>query len=303
MRRMTKIATLMFGLLLLYGTAAAGSNDLGQIRATIERSSLPREGKVLLLKRATDAVRAGVPSPDVAVIVDRGLARKTDGKELGEYLGEAVKAKEKGLPVRPVLDRIEQGLSKGVPPARISAATRRFVVNLSTADQLVDSLAGKAGRQQGKAAAVPAVARALERSVPEETIRQIGRKSISGGASLSRFGAAVDTMTFFVESGMSVDQARGMIDKAIGKGYSENEMFMMQKDMSDMMRRNSNMNEVMRNMDMMMDRGSMGGGMGGGSMPPGAPGMGGAGGGGMSGGGMGGGGMSGGGMGMGGHRR
>ncbi|MHB8883367.1 MAG: hypothetical protein ACYC69_17900 [Thermodesulfovibrionales bacterium] len=290
-----KILLVILGLLLMYGISAAEPRDLVEIRTAIETSSLPGEGKPALFKRASEAISAGIPASDVSVIITRGVSKSKDGKALEETLGAAITAKEKGLPIRPVLDRIEQGLAKGVPPERIAAATKQLVVKLSTADAIVSNLGKsglKAGDQSAKSPAVHSVARALEKSIPEDLINKLGKKSITQGASLSRLSATIDTMAFFVEMGMNLDQASGLIMKAMDKGYSEGEMFMMQKEMSDMMRGKSNMNDVMKNMDMKMNSGAMGTGamggkgMGGGSTSPGTHGMGGSG---MGGSGMGGG--------------
>ncbi|MBA4373652.1 MAG: hypothetical protein C0402_12430 [Thermodesulfovibrio sp.] len=300
-----KILLVMLGLLLVYGISAAEPRDLAEIRTAIDKSALPGESKTTLFKRASEAVSAGIPASDVSVIISRGVLKSKDGKALEETLGAAITAKEKGLPVRPVLDRIEQGLAKGVPPERIVAATKQLVVKLSTADAIVSNLGKsglKAGEQKEKGLAVHSVARALEKSIPEDVINNLGQKSITKGASLSRLSATIDTMAFFVEMGMNLDQASGLMMKAMDKGYSEGEMFMMQKDMSDMMRGKSNMNDVMKNMDTMMNRGTMGSGamggkgMGGGSTSPGAHGSGSSGPGnpGMGGSGMGGSGMGGG---------
>ena len=284
----------IFGLFLVYGISAAEPRDLGEIRTAIEKSSLPGEGKAALFKRASAAVGTGIPAADVAVIIKRGVSKGSAGKALEDALGAAITAKEKGLPVRPVLDRIEQGLAKGVPPERIAAATKQLVAKLSTADAIVNNLGKgglKAGEQSEKGPAVHTVARALEKSIPEDAINKLGQKSIAQGASLSRLSATIDTMTFFVEMGMNLDRASELVMKAMNKGYSEGEMFMMQKEMSDMIRDKSNMNDIMKNMDMRMNSGTMGSGMGGKGMggAPTSPGTHGMGGSGMGGSGMGGG--------------
>lgn len=289
---MMKIILPVMGLLLLCGICAAEPVSPGTISTAIDRSALAGEQKAALSKQASAAIDTGIPAEDVAVIIKRGLSKNTDARALEEALGAATTARKKGLPVRPVLDRIEQGLAKGVPPARISAATKQLVVKLSSADALVDDLGRsglKAREQREKGTAVHTVARALEKSIPEDAIRKIGQKILARGASLSRFAATVDTMAFFVETGMSVAHASGLVHKAIDKGYSENEMFMMQKEMSDMMRDKSSMNDIRKNMEIMMSSGAMGRGMGGNASSSSNPGMGSHGMSGMSGmGGMGG---------------
>lgn len=267
-RLMTLVLLLMLSLALPCGSSAAEtSRDLADISTSIEGSSLPQDKKASLLTHASDNVAAGVPAADVAVIVKRGLSRGMDGKALEESLDVVLKTHQKGLPVRPVLDRLQQGLSKGVPPPRLTAATKQLVVKLVAADSLVNNLVKngmKAGTPAEKADTLHTVARALEKTIPDEAIVKTGMRVVKQGASLSKFAAAVASMTSLVEMGMPVDHASRLIHKAVDKGYAESDMLMMEREMSGRMRDGSKMQEIMKGMDSMMNSGSMGRGMDGG---------------------------------------
>ena len=272
-----KMVLLILILTLSHGMASAETGkDLNEIKSVIEKSSLPRDKKTALYERASVALGAGIPSTDVAVIIKRGISRGANSAALEESLSAVVTAKEKGLPVRPVLDRIEQGLSKGVSSEKLSAVTKQLVVKLSAADGIVDKLrkSGMKGAEAEKGAAVHTVARALEKSIPDDPITKVGMKVVKQDSSLSRFDAAVDSMTFLVEMGMPVDQALRLINKAVDKGYSDKEMFQMEKEMSRMMRDGAKMEDAMKGMDSMMNSGNMGKGMSGGMS--GGPGTGGS---------------------------
>ena len=252
--------------------AETAGADLDEIKVSIEKAPLPQEKRTSLLKRASDAVNAGIPPADVAVIVKRGLARGVESKTIEELIAIPVSAREQNLPVRPVLDRVQQGLSKGVPPERISAFSRRLLEKLAAADKIVSGIEKggiKADKKPYREEGTHTVARALEKAVPEDMITKVGLKATQKRASFTTFNAAINTVTTFVEMGMPLEQAAKLINKAIDKGYSEKEMLIMERGMAHEMRDGMKMEDIMNGMDSMMNSGTMGSwskGMGGGPM-------------------------------------
>lgn len=277
------VVFMIFSVCLMVGASSADTGrDLEEIRLSVEKSSLSQGRKAMLLGKATDAVKSGVPSADVAVIVKRGLSRGGDGKIIEDAFDIVIRTKANGLPVRPVLDRIEQGLSKGVASERISGSARLLASKLAAADAIVNNVSRsglKIERQAEKGDAVHTVARALEKAIPEDEITRVGMKAAKKGASLSRFDASVNAMTAFIEMGMPLDNASRMIHKVIDKGFSEADMIRMEREMAGRLRDGAGMDEVMRGMESMIDSGRMGEwhrGMGSGSMHGPASGMGGS---------------------------
>ncbi len=280
-------------LLVLSGPAAAdtGQRALDEMKSSVERSALRREARESLLKKADDAVDAGIPADDVAIIITRGLGRGLDNKSIEGLVDTVLNVKAGNLPVRPVLDRIEQGLSKGVPPERIFTVTKRLAEKLAGADGIVNGLVRsglKAGKSAEKEAAVQTVARALERAVPEEVISQTGVKARKQNYSLSLFERAVDTVTTLAENGVPVNQAARLVQNAVDNGYSEKELLALEREVLSGLRegRSMSMDEVIKRMESQMERRSFerdsrgldreqmpgGSGMGGGSGMPGGSG-------------------------------
>ncbi len=246
-------------LLVVWGSASAepGQKAVDEIKRSVERSALPQEAKETLLAKAREAVNAGIQPDDIAVMVSRGLDRGVDGKVIAGFLDTAVEVKAANLPVRPVLDRIEQGLSKGVPPERIFTATKRLAEKLADADGIVSSLVRsglKAGKSAEKEAAVQTVARALERSVPEEVISQTGVKARKQNYSLSLFERAVDTVTTLAENGVPVNPAARLVQNAVDSGYSEKELLALERDILSGLREGRSMDEVIKRMESPMER-------------------------------------------------
>lgn len=259
MRRLIILVTIT-SLFIVCGIVMAdtGEKAIAEIRLSIEKSALSQETKAVLLKNVYEAVNAGIPSDDIAIIINRSLRYGVDGKTIEGFIDTAIKVKRQNLPTRPVLDRIQQGLSKGVPPERILGATRKLAEKLSVAEGIVNNLIKsdvKTGNTAEKGELVQTVARALERSIPKNIITQIGINVRKHNYSLSIFDKAVDTVTNFVESGMSVELASRLVNKAIDKGYSEKDMWKMEREIADELKEGRKMEDVARRMESVMDRG------------------------------------------------
>ncbi|MBI5675591.1 MAG: hypothetical protein HZC48_07185 [Nitrospirae bacterium] len=270
-----KTRIFIFCIILLAGCGVASADtgkDMEELRLSPEMSAVPLDERESLLKILNDAVKAGVPSTDIALIVKRGLARGWESKSIKESVLLLTKTEQQGLPLTSLLDRFHQGQAKGVPFERVSASANKLTEKLSAADGMVGSLMRggmKEGKGDEKGKTIQTVARAMERSVPDAAVMQIGAKLMKSNSPLSKLDAAVSTMTNAIEMGMQPAQASKMMNMAIDKGYSETDMMMMEREMFSMMRDGATMNDVMRNMETMMNSGGMGfsgSGMGGGAM-------------------------------------
>ena len=207
--------------------AAAGESGtlLNGALFDLDHSSLPRDAKLEVRVQADRAVKRGVPADDVAVIVNRSLKRGAGGGQIAGFLNTAAAVREQRLPVRPVLDRVEEGLSKGVPIGRISTVVRGLAEKLASARPIVSSLAqGGLKPGSGQDEAIETVARALEKSIPRSVILDAGSQVRKQGGSLELFNRAVDTMTLLVGSGMPVEKASRLVASALDRSYPEKEM-------------------------------------------------------------------------------
>ena len=122
------------------GAQEAGWKQLDEARLSVDKSSLTREAKLDILTKADRAVNAGIPPEDVAVIIARGLKEGVESAKISGFLETAARVKEQNLPARLVLDRIEQGLSKGVPAERIAAVVQGLAGKLAAARPIVNTL-------------------------------------------------------------------------------------------------------------------------------------------------------------------
>lgn len=238
----------------------AGSKHLGEARTTIEKSALPGEAKTGLLTKADRAVTAGVSAEDVSIIITRGLSREVESRQIESFLETATRTKEQQLPVRLVLDRIEQGLAKGVPAEKISGVTQRLSEHVAAARPIVNKIESsglRSTRANGSDDAVETVARAMEKSIPQDAVMNAGERVKERKGSIELFNRAVDTMITFVGNGMTAGQAAKMVRTAVDKGYTERELEAMERYMVDGLRKNRPMSDIVSGMNSRMERGEM----------------------------------------------
>jgi hypothetical protein len=230
----------------------AGAEPAAGVSEAIGRSSLAAEEKQVLIGRVEAARQAGIPADDVMIIVTRGLERGVGAAMLGRFLDTSARVARQGLPVRPVLDRIEQGLSKGVPPERIDAAGKRLADGLAKAKPLVEGLLQNGlqpGTGSAKDAALETVARAGEQDLSAGTIQGLGETVRARGQSLEQFERAVRTLSFLAGNGLPADAAERVVHAGIERGLTERDYGRLERKVSDMVRQGRNMDDIVRAAD------------------------------------------------------
>ncbi len=239
-------------------TFAAKDSRPDTVSGSLQSSSLSKTEQTEVQAKAAAAVNAGIPAEDVEIIVSRAVHRGTDADTINRFLDTAISTRKQGLPVAPVLDRIEQGLSKGVPPERIASASQQLASKMAVAQPIVDDLihSGVKPKQNEREAAIEATARALERSVPPEDLRKMGAAVRERKGSLQLFTGAANTVAYFAGSGMSAKTSSRIVQDAVEKGYSEQDMDGMAKQIGDQMMRGTTAEDAA----MQMEREGMHGG-------------------------------------------
>jgi len=249
---------LLILLALPLSTFAAEEKGHDAMNDILQSSSLSKTEQADVHERAAVAINSGVPADDVEIIVSRAAKRGADAGTINRLIDTVLSAKKAGLPTGPVLDRIEQGLSKGVPPGRIDAASRQLAEKLAVAQPLVDELIRNGVKPRGKAEreeAIEATARALEKSLSVDDLKGMGASVLSRKGSMLLFTSAVNTSAYFAGSGMSAKTATRIVRDAVASGYSERDLDGMVRRTAEEMRRGKSAEDA----GLGMERGNMGG--------------------------------------------
>jgi hypothetical protein len=149
-------------------------------------------------------------APAILVAQDPRLAARLDSTARTQVETVVAVARDRGLPVEPLVQKALEGSSKGAPGPRIAAAVKALLADLTRAQQAL-------GRD-AKADELVAGAAALRAGATFEMVGQI-RRSPSGG------GAAVPLAVFadLVAGGMTVDAAWHSVAELAQKGGDEEE--------------------------------------------------------------------------------
>jgi hypothetical protein len=243
------LAAALTVLLGVWSAAAPEQAVPEQIRTAVERSELSPGEKAQVLDTAVKALGAGIPADDVGIIVTRARDRKMGADATRALLRTVIETGEKGLPTGPVLNRIEQGLSKGIPPEKISASSRRLADKLSAAQPIVndlvrDGVIARSGSEREYA--IETVARALEGSIPADAIVRTGRQVKDRKGSVVLFDKAVHALTNLIGSGMPADSALRLVDSAVGRGFSDKDLTKLEREILEGLGKGKGMDDVIR---------------------------------------------------------
>jgi hypothetical protein len=227
-------------MLVMAGTAgsAFAAEPGEQVRAAEEQGDPAREARA-----------AGVPAEDIAVIVNRSRERGVAAEQVRDMIRIITHTREQNLPVRAVLDRIEQGLAKGVPAERIAAAARRLEEHLAAAMPLVDALGRQGLRPAGareREDAIESVARAREQAIPDGILAGTGTAVRTRGQTMAQFDRAVRTMTLLAGNGMSAGPAAQVVRECVDHDFIEKDYAKLERNMIEMLRRGRPMEDVVR---------------------------------------------------------
>jgi len=92
-----------------------------------------------LAAMTAQARAAGVPAVELDDLLARGRASGLSEDQLGRFVGTLTGLSQDGLPLKPMFDRMRQGLVKKAPPERIDFAVGKLDRRLRESGQLVDA--------------------------------------------------------------------------------------------------------------------------------------------------------------------
>ena len=205
--------------------AAPPSEKAGDaIEQLVRKSAYTTQHRAMLMAKAREALESGMSPDDVAALVRKGIAGPTDARTVDRYLALCIEAEQQGLPAQPVLNKILQGMAKGVPSGRIIAVAVQVKRTMEAAAGIVESaeqrgLQGSTSRKRRKA--IEAVSFALEAGLPSGELSALSHKAVDNGLPLARFTRVVESMSNLKAAGMPTDLVVRTARQFIILKYSE----------------------------------------------------------------------------------
>lgn len=172
---------------------------------------------------------AALTEREVTEVSKLGTARGRSSEEISRLIGEAGRAEARGLPAGPLLDKLREGLAKGIETRRLEQVLATLATHLDTARTLQQEFESRAGREPApgeRQRALEVLAEALGRGVTPDEIRAIGRGLREAGGEvrgdLLAYGAK--GMALMKEGGLPGAATAALLMAAMRQGLTPTEL-------------------------------------------------------------------------------
>lgn len=164
---------------------------------------------------------------DRDAIARLGSAQGRSVNEITPLLDHVSKAGERGLPTESLLNKVREGLAKGVEPNRIDPVLRQMTSRLESAYEVLQE-AGSRGMEEGnRQRAIETLAEAFARGATLEEVRELARISQHEGkqkATQEILAAGAKSLAVMKEGKISPEDGTALIGEGITHGYRSSEL-------------------------------------------------------------------------------
>ncbi len=186
-------------------------------------------GAGLWLDGAETAFGQSILPPDLDDIARLSAAQGRSAEEIKPLIELANKAGERGLPPGPLVNKIKEGLAKGIEPARIEPVLREMAGRLETAQEILKELSGRGlvdAGSGGRQRAVEVLAEALARGVVPDEVREIGRLAREGRLRLTQeaLASGAKSLAVMKEGGVPSREGLSLVTEALRQGFRPSEL-------------------------------------------------------------------------------
>lgn len=163
---------------------------------------------------------------DRDAITRLGSAQGRSVNEITPLLDHVSKASERGLPTESLLNKVREGLAKGVEPKRIDPVLRQMMSRLESAYEVLQE-AGSRGMEEGnRQRAIETMAEALARGATVDEVRELSRLSQEGRhkATQEELAAGAKGLAVMKEGRIPSKDGAALIGEGIKQGYRSSEL-------------------------------------------------------------------------------
>jgi DNA-binding transcriptional MerR regulator len=184
---------------------------------------------VFLLWGAGPAVAETISVQDQEQIERLRMAQGFSAEEVHQLIEQVNKAGENGLPPEPLVNKVKEGLAKGVDPKRIDPVLRLMVGHFEAAQGVLQDAGNRgtldlsAGNRQR---ALETMAEALARGVTSEEVRDLARVSQEGKLKVTSetLAAGAKSLAVIKEAKISSKDGTVLVSEGLRQGYRSSEL-------------------------------------------------------------------------------
>jgi hypothetical protein len=186
-------------------------------------------------------------------IVHLGLAQGRSTRDLDPLLEQVNKVGEKGFPTESMVNKVKEGLAKGVAPQRIDQVLRQMTERLESAHEVLEEARVHGIVEGNRQRALEAMAEALARGATKEEVRELARMSLEGKQKVTQdiLAAGAKGLAVMKEANVSTKDGAALLGEGIRQGYRANELLDLSREVK---RRGSDFQEGRASLQQLRER-------------------------------------------------
>ncbi|MCS6898008.1 MAG: hypothetical protein NZM29_08555 [Nitrospira sp.] len=159
-------------------------------------------------------------------IVRLGSAQGRSTKEIDPLVEQVNRAGEKGFPVESMVNKVKEGLAKGVDPQRIDQVLRQMTERLESAHEVLEEAKVRGITEGNRQRALETMAEALARGATKEEVRELTRLSLEGRQKVTQdvLAAGAKGLAVMKEAHVPSKDGAALLSEGIRQGYRANEL-------------------------------------------------------------------------------
>lgn len=163
---------------------------------------------------------------DREAITRFGLAQGRSANEIAPLLDQVSKVGERGLPIESLLNKVKEGLAKGVEPKRIDPVLRQMTSRLESAHEVLEEVKGHGIAEGNRQRALETLAEAFARGATVDEVRELSRLSQEGRhkATQEELAAGAKGLAVMKEGRIPSKEGTALIGEGIKQGYRPSEL-------------------------------------------------------------------------------
>ncbi len=202
---------------------------------------------------AAQALAEPLSVQDREEIVRLGSAQGRSARDLAPLLEQVSKVGEKGFPTESMVNKVKEGLAKGVEPQRIDQVLRQMTERLESAHEVLEEARARGVVEGNRQRALEAMAEALARGATKEEVRELTRTSLEGKQKVTQdvLAAGAKGLAVMKEANVSTKDGAALLGEGIRQGYRANELLDLSREVK---RRGSDFQEGRANLQQLRER-------------------------------------------------
>ena len=155
-----------------------------------------------------------------------GSAQGRSAGEINPLLEQVNKAGERGLPTESLLNKVKEGLAKGIEPKRIDPVLQQMTSRLESAHEVLEEAKNRGVAEGNRQRALETMAEALARGATKDEVRELSRLSQDSRHKLTQeeLAAGAKGLAVMKEGRIPSKEGTALVGEGIRQGYRPSEL-------------------------------------------------------------------------------